>query len=127
MRTNTQRRDADRITRLHQITLEEKYWLVISYQGGICPVCREALEVFGSTLDHCHDCPNKVNHRTRQLQDYGCRQCIRGVLHPKCNGTVLHYLEKYPHRQTEAIKEYLTRRPFAPRLVDSYNGITAVS
>ena len=105
-------RDADRITRLHGITLEEKYWLVLQHQNGVCPVCRDPLVVEGSTIDHWHGCPNKAVHKTRQKQSYGCRQCIRGALHLRCNSTILHYLEKYSHLQTDEIKEYLKRRPF---------------
>jgi hypothetical protein len=119
--TSTAWRDADRVARLHGITWEEKCWLVSGYQRGICPLCLEPIDTKGANTDHCHDCENKENHLVRDLlssdgtrrkREYGCKLCIRGALHAKCNGRMLPYLEKYPHLQNDVVKEYLRRRPF---------------
>jgi len=109
-----------RNTGMHGITPEEKSWLVYKVQGGKCPLCREKLEVQGSAIDHSHDCPQSILHKTRTIVrsggfetvEFGCKKCIRGVLHSACNGTLLFWLEKFPHLQNEVVREYLARRPF---------------
>ena len=112
---------ADRISRMHQITIEEKWWLVNIYQKGVCPLCLEPLDARGANTDHCHDCVEKVSHLVRELvggdgtrrtREYGCKLCIRGALHAACNGRMLPYLERYPHLQNDLVREYLARRPF---------------
>lgn len=110
-----------RNTQRHGISPEEKAWLLYKIQGGKCPLCLEKLEIKGACTDHSHDCVDESKHQTRQITrpsgkvetfQFGCKKCIRGVLHSACNGTLLFWLEKYPHLQTEAVKEYLARRPF---------------
>lgn len=59
----------------HGLTLAE-YEDVLVQQDGICPICTRELGESPS-IDHDHKCcPGK----------YGCRECVRGLLHRGCNG-----------------------------------------
>jgi len=93
----------------HGITWEQKSWLVFGYQGGLCPICQEPLELKGAHIDHFHGCSQSALHKKA---DAGCPNCIRGALHRYCNGSIVFSLEKYPHLQNDFVKQYLSRRPF---------------
>ena len=106
---------------LHQITPSEKEWLVLVYQEGVCPVCRKSLAVSDAHIDHAHDCSNSVSHKrsfagSRKEYECGCKQCIRGALHRRCNSRTLSELEQYQHLQVDSIKTYLSSRPFSREL-----------
>lgn len=101
--------DANKATKKrHGITWEEKNWLVYKFQEGKCPVCQEPIEVRGSNIDHDHSCPYSGTHP----KGGSCRFCIRGCLHPECNGRIIMYMEKYPWLISDYTREYLLRRPF---------------
>lgn len=99
--------------RKYGITGEEKKWCVEVHQVGLCPVCRQPLIELGACIDHDHDCSNASNHTiTKQGREFGCRACIRGMLHDSCNHYGLPFLEKNPQYQDALIKDYLAGRPF---------------
>ena len=108
----TKKRNQTRAASHHGITLEEKDWLAWTVQKGVCPVCLEPLPLTGLNIDHAHDCERREDHRQVQGRDCGCKHCIRGAIHERCNSTIVYYLERFPHLQNEHIKTYLARRPF---------------
>ena len=87
------------------ITWEEKCWLVYQFQKGFCALCLASLSVGEAAVDHFHGCG------THKPED-GCKKCIRGALHGMCNSPVLMYMERFPHLQSEHVRDYLARRPF---------------
>ncbi len=101
---------------MHGISWEEKYWL-LRVQNHVCPICLDKLEMAGSSIDHCHDCTG--THLTRMVRNqefrFGCKKCIRGILHNRCN-VWLQIVEKYPHLQTDVVTKYLARRPFCRKV-----------
>lgn len=47
-------------------------------QAGLCLICGKALELAKSEIDHDHGCCCR----------YGCRECVRALLHHACNSTL---------------------------------------
>lgn len=92
----------------YQISEKEANWLLQIHQQGKCPICYEFVTLENSDIDHSHYCENQKEHYKR----YGCKQCIRGIIHSVCNSRLLPLLERFPHLQADSIKEYLRSRPF---------------
>lgn len=59
--------------RVHGLTADERDAL-IALQGGLCALCGRSGEPLQVDHDHRH-CPGTE----------GCRQCVRGMLCPRCN------------------------------------------
>jgi len=97
---------------LHCLSFDEKVWLVSEYQKGLCPLCQKSLSVGEAYIDHAHDCMNFGAHKKYRSRDCGCKECIRGALHRRCNSRTLSELEQYPHLQVDTVKIYLMNRPF---------------
>jgi hypothetical protein len=94
--------------KLHGISWESREWLVRRYQNNLCGICMREIEPAKSCIDHSHECNSISQHRSA---GYGCLSCIRGGTCRGCN-VWLSLTEKFPHLQSEHIKQYLLRRPF---------------
>lgn len=83
----------------------------INAHDNRCAICR-ATSVRALHVDHDHT-HHPGEFRRGSNQSKACPECIRGMLCGVCNRYLLPLLEKLPHLQTDFIKEYLQRRPFA--------------
>jgi len=64
---------------------EEDRRLILSKQGGLCPVCNKALSYEEAVVDHNHGCCPETNR--------SCGKCVRGMLHTVCNSMILSVVE----------------------------------
>ena len=64
---------APRRNKVHGLTADERDALV-ALQRGLCAICARAGQPLQVDHDHRH-CPGTE----------GCRQCVRGMLCPRCN------------------------------------------
>jgi hypothetical protein len=62
--------------RVHGLTADERDALV-AFQGGRCAICGRSGQPL--QLDHDHRCHAGAT---------GCRLCVRGMLCPRCNGSL---------------------------------------
>ena len=85
----------------------ETYAAMVEAQCGRCAICGTDSPGHSTKcpVDHDHTC---LNHRER---DGGCPECIRGLLCPRCNQTVVPFLELYPDRQLDHERSYMVQRP----------------
>jgi len=98
---------------LHGITPAEKsaQWI---RQKKQCALCLRGLTLSAARIDHDHGCVNAAVHRHgTHGAEYGCRQCIRGILCDFCNHRMLPFLEKFSHMQNNLVRQYLKSRPYA--------------
>jgi len=98
--------------RYYQITAAEAEWLLTVYQKGLCLICCEKVSIGQSHIDHAHRCSSEKHYKS-SAGSYGCKKCIRGILHKRCNMLVISFLERFPHLQTEEVQKYLSSRPLA--------------
>jgi hypothetical protein len=97
---------------LHGISCTEKHSLWVQ-QKKCCALCQRPFACEVLRIDHDHGCVNSDNHRREAKTEYGCRECIRGLLCDLCNGRHLPFLERHLHLQSDAVKQYLCARPFS--------------
>lgn len=96
----------------HRITRAEHQRMQVE-QGNCCALCTRPFQPRRVNLraaphtDHDHTC------RLHVRSDGGCPECIRGLLCPFCNQTVIPFLEAYPSRQLPHERAYLASRPVA--------------
>ena len=61
---------------------EEEYQEILRAQGGVCYICHMKPGRYKRlSVDHCHALAKLHDHPV----DKGCKKCIRGLLHSKCN------------------------------------------
>ena len=92
----------------HGITVAE-YEEAAKSRNYCCWLCgKRNNKRCGLAVDHDHFCKFKIGHKYVAGQEYGCRECIRGLLCVCCNGVIIPFLEKF-------IPEYpyLLGRPFS--------------
>jgi hypothetical protein len=94
------------------ITFEEKAYALYSVQGGKCAICREPLQIEDGMVDHWHGCDQ--NHKAGG----SCKKCIRGILCGLCNSPWLMWAERHPWLISEAVRDYLARRPFQYKQIE---------
>lgn len=97
------------ILRRHGIDAAEYNWLMAVYQQNKCALCGTSLLALPKQqrhLDHAHGCVN-IN---RYGLEYGCPQCIRGVLCGTCNRYRIPGIE-FVFEQGLFQHPYLVRRP----------------
>jgi len=92
-----------------------EYNSMLAEQDNQCWLCRRPFPE-APQIDHAHDCPNKANHRNQSAghgrrQEFGCPECVRGLLCRFCNTVVVRFLETYPDRMTETERTYFADRP----------------
>lgn len=79
--TTKARRQGKHLEDTYGIT-EEDYQELLKFQGGVCYICRKRPGRKRLSVDHDHKIAREVcgHHHTK-----GCKRCIRGLLHSKCN------------------------------------------
>ena len=92
------------VTKLYGITAAE-YAELLAYQGGVCFICHKKPGRKRLAVDHDHELARIHDHPESQ----GCKLCIRGLLHTKCN-SYLGWIRDDPKAMIRGA-EYLTRPP----------------
>jgi hypothetical protein len=81
-----------------------EWWLRLAAQDRLtCPICTQVIGLDAEFhVDHDHSCCGR--------SDGGCPNCVRGVLHARCNVAV-GWVEKSGPEKTRAIIAYLGWQP----------------
>jgi hypothetical protein len=100
-------------TARYQISTAEYDWL-LEVAKLCCNLCRSAFLSSTPHLDHAHDCERASLHIARGKYEFGCAECIRGVLCKECNmelGVVEDWIARGLVTPSIELAAYFRRRP----------------
>ena len=104
----------------------EEYDRMLIEQDNRCKLCRQPFGTDRATapcVEHKHVCANQVSHKRHvhakryrkwavtNRSEWGCAECVRGLVCRQCNQVVVRFLELYPNRATVAEQAYIADRP----------------
>jgi hypothetical protein len=95
---------------------------LLRHEGAGCPLCRQPLSnvkgAGGNHVDHDHGCQRHSHQSAAGSNSYGCRRCVRGLVHSRCNRAVWAYETHgtVPEGFTaDQFADYVKRRPMLDR------------